>query len=76
MMVPASLPVPNKKKQAELADQHASGFMIRLPESYREALRKLKAKTGRPMTIAVQIAIEKELQSFGIEFEPNWPEQL
>lgn len=55
-------------------DQHASGFMIRLPEEYRELLKQIKSKTGRAMTVATQIALEQAARALDIDFKPNWPE--
>jgi hypothetical protein len=49
-------------------DRHESGFMVRLPEVYREQLRKLQEKTRRPMTSDIQIALEEYLAKAGL-----WP---
>jgi hypothetical protein len=56
-----------KKKQKQ-PDLHRSGWMIRLPEIYREQLRTLFQQMRRPMTTEVQIALEKHLAEFGL-----WP---
>jgi hypothetical protein len=55
------MPVMAKKKEPEM-DRHRSGFMLRLPEIYRTQLRKLRAKTRRPMTTDIQIALEEYLE--------------
>jgi hypothetical protein len=54
------------KKKTE--DRHGSGFMTRLPEVYRTQLRKLRARTRRPMTAEIQIALEEHLAKEGL-----WP---
>jgi len=64
-----------KKPTEPDPDQHVSGFMIRLPEEYRDILRKIKAKTGRAMTVATQMALEREARALGVDFTPNWPER-
>lgn len=67
---------PKSGRAKSPIDQHQSGFMIRLPEEYREILRRIKAKTGLPMTVATQMALEKEAQAIGVDFTPNWPDCL
>jgi hypothetical protein len=57
-----------KKTKSEAADRHASGFMVRLPEVYREQLRLLRPKTRRTMTEEIKMAIEKHLEAEGL-----WP---
>ncbi len=47
-------------------DTKASGFLVRLPESLREPLKKLKDKTGQPFTWAVSKALEDHLKAHGI----------
>jgi hypothetical protein len=70
------LQVPKKTRRSEkTADQHASGFMLRLPEKYKDALELVKSKTGIPMTVSVQMALEKHFRALGIEFQWSWPEQ-
>jgi hypothetical protein len=54
----------NKKAQK---DQHRSGFLVRLPESYREPLQKLKALTDRPITASVRRGVDAELRANGID---------
>jgi hypothetical protein len=49
-------------------DRHASTFMVRLPEVYRDQLRKLRETTRRPMTTEIQIALEEHLAKSGL-----WP---
>lgn len=48
-------------------DQHKSGFMVRLPEEYRELLQKLKLKTDRSITTCVRRGVDKELKENGID---------
>ena len=48
-------------------DQHASGFMVRLPEGYRAALDELKKRTDRPYTASVRRALDAYLREQGIE---------
>lgn len=57
-------PAPGGKKQ----DQHTSGFMVRLPEVYRQQLQTLRARTRRTMTAEVQLALEAYLGKEGL-----WP---
>lgn len=40
-------------------DQHKSGFLVRLPESYRPLLEAVKKKTRRATTVEVQIALDR-----------------
>lgn len=53
-----------KKKAAK--DRHRSGFMVRLPEPYREALAELRRKTRRAITVETQIALDEHLKMNGI----------
>lgn len=53
-------------KKKKPADQHKSGFMVRLPEPYRVALASLKAKTRRAMTVEVQMALDAHLKANGV----------
>ncbi len=67
--------VANRKKRGRpkntpIPDQHASGFLIRLPEIYRTQLRLLREKERRPFTEEVQIALEEHLAKKGL-----WPPQ-
>ena len=59
---------PKPKKGQRPADRHASGFMVRLPETFRDLLWKLREKNRRPITEEVQIALEKHLKDEGA-----WP---
>ena len=52
-------------------DQHRSGFLVRLPESYRAKLQELKQKTDRPITASVRRAVNVELIANGIEPPPQ-----
>lgn len=54
------------KKPAKPKDKHKSGFLVRLPESYRVALTELKRRTRRPITQEVQIALEAHLKAAGV----------
>ena len=52
-------------------DQHKSGFMVRLPEAYREKLEEVAVKNRRTMTVETQIALDKHFQAEGIEPPPR-----
>ncbi len=54
-----------KAKQAK--DQHKSGFMVRLPESYRGPLEELKKKNRRALTVEVQIALDKHFKDESVK---------
>ncbi len=73
------LDMPKKNRRAEpekKPDQHTSDFMIRLPPEYRKVLQTIQKKEGRPMTITVQMALERYFRDVGADFTPNWPEAL
>ena len=53
-------------KPQKQIDRHKSGYLIRLPESYRAALQELRQKTRRPMTVEAQIALDAHLKANGI----------
>lgn len=57
---------PVAKKPKKKPDLHRSGFMVRIPEEYREALAELKAKTDRPYAAAVRRALDAYLRVNGI----------
>ena len=59
--------VAEKKKPTKKKDAHKSGFLMRFPESYREKLKELKAKTRRPYTVEGQMAMDAHLKANGIE---------
>lgn len=65
------MPPKKKRKPAKVEDRHRSGFMIRLPEPFRAALEQLHAKHRRPMTVEVQIALEKHFRDEGVKFPPR-----
>jgi predicted DNA-binding protein len=48
-------------------DAHRSGFMVRLPESYRERMEELRRKTDRPYSAQVRRAMDAYLKLNGIE---------
>lgn len=50
------------KPKSKPKDLHRSSFMVRLPESYRERLTSLVARTKRKMTTEVQIALDKHFK--------------
>jgi hypothetical protein len=54
------------KEKPKAKDQHKSGFLLRLPESYRKPLQELKRKTRRAMTVEVQMALDRHLRENGI----------
>lgn len=47
-------------------DRHKSGFLVRLPESYREKLHGLKAKTDRPVAAMIRRAVDAYLKENGV----------
>jgi hypothetical protein len=55
-----------KKPTSKPKDQHKSGFMVRLPESFRPPLEVLKAKNRRPTTTEIQIALERHFRAEGV----------
>lgn len=66
----------SKKPSDAEVDQHLSGFMIRLPEEYREPLQRIKKTLGRAMTITIQMALEEHFRKIGVDFTQNWSENL
>ena len=56
-----------KKKPKPAKDQHTSGFLVRLPETYRPLLLALKKKTDRPIAASVRRGVDAELKANGIE---------
>ena len=67
---------PTMAKKKPKPDQHLSRFFVRLPEEYRELLQSMAAKTSRPMTLEVQIALERRAKALGVKFTPNHPENI
>lgn len=61
-------PAPGGRKKKTTADQHLSGFMVRLPEKFRMYLLSLQKQTRRTITMEVQLALEEYLKKHGI-----WP---
>jgi len=59
--------VPKVKKKAKRPDQHTSGFLIRLPECYRDLLLQIKQKEGRPISVSVRRGVDAELRANGIQ---------
>lgn len=57
-----------KKKPA---DQHKSGFMIRMPEEFRPVLEALQDKNDRPMTIELQRAVIAYAKAEGVACPPS-----
>lgn len=57
-------------------DEHASNFMLRLPEEYKVVLESIRKKHGRAMTVSVQMALERYFRDLGENFTPNWPQSL
>jgi hypothetical protein len=62
---------PKKKRKAgrprSLSEPRPS-FMLKLPEVYRQQLRRLKLKNRRPISTEVMIALEEYLAKAGL-----WP---
>lgn len=56
----------NEKHPKRPGDRHASLFMLRLPEVFREKLRLLRERTGTPMTQLVKAALKRYLALFGL----------
>lgn len=54
-------------KKPTAKDRHKSGFMVRLPEKYRELMAKLRMKNRRTITTEVQIALDEHLKREGIK---------
>ena len=53
-------------KKRPTHDQHKSGFMIRLPEEYREIIAELRAKSRRTITMEIRVAIDEYIKANGI----------
>ena len=51
-----------KKKRI---DRHKSGFLVRLPEEYREAIQELKADEDRTIAAIVRRALDAYLKASG-----------
>jgi hypothetical protein len=47
-------------------DRHSSRFMVRLPEIFRNKLRLLSERSGKPITQLVQAALKTLLRGFGL----------
>jgi hypothetical protein len=62
------MPATMAKKKKKQEDRHASSFLIRLPEVYRDQLRLLRQQTRRAMTEEAKIALESHLASHDL-----WP---
>jgi hypothetical protein len=73
MVLTEEPPTMSKNKRP---DQHTSKFFLRLPEGYRAPLTAESEDTGLPMTVIVQIALEKHFRDVGRKFTPNWPKYL
>lgn len=58
----------NKMPKATAArkDYHQSGFMVRLPEWYRDQLLKLCQQHDRDMTVEIQRALNKHFRDEGL----------
>jgi hypothetical protein len=70
---PPKPPESTAKGGERTKDRHASGFMIRLPDVYRDLLRKI----GDPdltFTVKVRRAVDGYLKTNGVE--PPKPESL
>lgn len=61
---------PMAKKKPKPPDKHASGFMVRLPESYRGPLERMKREHGRPITESVRRALDAYLKANGVDPPP------
>lgn len=47
-------------------DQHASGFLVRLPQAWRGAIGDLAGRNRRPMTAEILIALEERFAKLGL----------
>jgi hypothetical protein len=56
-----------KAAKGKPADQHKSGFMVRLPEAYRPLMKRVKTEHGQPHTVAVVRALNDYMRKLGIE---------
>ena len=70
MSATATEPMPRKTGKTP------TDYIVRLPPEYREFANAIRAVTGRPATICVQIAIEQAAIDHGIDIKPNWPHLL
>ena len=52
-------------KQKPKPDRHKSK-LVRLPNSYMDALRQAQSVTRRPYTAELQVALDKHLATLGI----------
>ena len=52
-----------KKKAGAAKDQHTSGFMVRLPEEYRDKLQAIKDRTGAPYAESVRRALDAYIKA-------------
>jgi len=50
---------PMGESKKETSDRHASGFMVRLPETYRVHINTLRKKNRRTITEEIKIALEE-----------------
>lgn len=53
------------RKKLPAKDRHKSGFMVRLPESFRELLDELVKESHRTMTVEVQLALSDYAKAKG-----------
>lgn len=56
------------KSKPKAKDRHASAFLLRLPEVWRDVFRKAKEKNRRPFTQEAIIALEAHFKEQGL-----WP---
>jgi predicted DNA-binding protein len=61
---------------AKKKSRHGKRTKVQLPPEYGELLEKIKRKTGQPKSWAAQVAIEHRARRLGIDFVPNWAEEL
>lgn len=61
---------PEPKRAGGQEDAEGRGYMVRLPEAYREPVTRLSRRNRRPITTEVQIALEKYFRDHGIEPPP------
>lgn len=63
-----NLMVRQMGKKQSTNDRHASNFMVRLPEVYRDQLKKLTEESRRSVTEEIKIAVEDHLKKKNL-----WP---
>jgi hypothetical protein len=61
-----TVPMPKKpkaQKPRERTDYHTSGFVVRLPQEYRDKLQRVKDRTGAPYAESVRRALDAYIKA-------------